>query len=112
MREILSAEQPCILCGQLLEIVTIDRDDDADVEHVRRERVEHSEQECLSFARLYAETWPCHAGTVSPAPQKAAKTAEKGACEVCSRLWFAHYPGCEMGPERALTRSGDQPLLF
>lgn len=90
MREILTAEQPCILCAQLLEVVTIDYDDDTHTEHVRRERVEHSEQDCLSFARLYSETWPVHA----------TKVPRNG------------HPAMEKGVARVLTRSGDAPLLF
>lgn len=64
MREILCAEQPCILCAQLLEIVTVYRDDDTDEEVIDRQRLEHSEQDCLTFARLYAETWPRHLRSV------------------------------------------------
>jgi hypothetical protein len=58
MREILSAEQPCILCGQLLEIVTIHRDEDSNEERIERDRVPHDAVACLSFLRLYQETWP------------------------------------------------------
>ncbi len=58
MREILSAEQPCILCGQLLEVVTVTRDDDTNEERVDRHNVPHPQEDCLSFLRLYRETWP------------------------------------------------------
>jgi ferredoxin len=58
MREILSAEQPCILCGQCLHIVTVMRDEDDGREIVARVDVPHSQENCLSFARLYSETWP------------------------------------------------------
>jgi hypothetical protein len=58
MREILSAEQPCILCGQLLEIVTVSVDPDTDEERIERDQVPHDASACLSFLRLYQETWP------------------------------------------------------
>jgi hypothetical protein len=58
MREILSAEQPCILCGQALEIVTVSMDDDTDEERIERDQVPHDARACLSFLRLYQETWP------------------------------------------------------
>lgn len=61
MREILSAEQPCILCGQLLEIVTVHRDDDTHEERVERHPVPHNEEDCLSFLKLYKESWPVSA---------------------------------------------------
>lgn len=63
MREIFSAEQPCILCGQMLEIVTVSRDDDTDEERIERERVPHDGDACLSFLRLYQEIWPVSART-------------------------------------------------
>jgi hypothetical protein len=58
MPEILSAEQPCILCGTLLEVVTISRDDLSGEERIDRTRVPHSEAECLRLFALYKETWP------------------------------------------------------
>ena len=90
MREILCAEQPCILCGQLLQIVSIHRDDDTNEEHVRRETVEHSEQDCLTFAKLYSETWPCHAPILRPTPQ----------------------PQALKGTDLRVARSGDSYLPF
>lgn len=119
MREILSAEQPCVLCGQLLEIVTIHQDDDTDEQHIRRERVEHSHEDCLSFARLYREMWPCHPGTVSPSPQGRSEESKPLACAECSALWGGHYSLCTLNPKRAreaeggaLTPSGDTHLLW
>lgn len=61
MREILSAEQPCILCGQLLEIVTVSRDDETSEERVDRHQLPHNADDCLSFLKLYQETWPVSA---------------------------------------------------
>lgn len=58
MSEILSAEQPCILCGTLLEVVTIHRDDLSGEERIERTPVGHSESECLRTAVLYKEIWP------------------------------------------------------
>lgn len=56
MREILSAEQPCILCGQALLIVTVYIE--GAEEKVRREDVPHDNDACLSFLRLQNEEWP------------------------------------------------------
>lgn len=56
MLEILSAEQPCILCGQALLIVTVYSE--GAEEKVRREDVPHDDAACLSFLRLQDETWP------------------------------------------------------
>lgn len=58
MREIVSAEQPCILCGQLLEFTVVLRDDETGREEVRRDRQPHPTEDCLSFHKLYRETWP------------------------------------------------------
>lgn len=58
MREILHAEQPCIICGTLLEVVTIHRDDDTGEERVERNRSVHSDRECARFRVLYSEEWP------------------------------------------------------
>lgn len=58
MREIISAEQPCILCGQLLEIVTVMYADGDEPERIERDRVPHDNSACLSFLRLYQEIWP------------------------------------------------------
>ena len=60
MREILSAEQPCILCGQALLIVTVYIE--GAEEKVRREDVPHDNEACLSFLRLQNETWPIRRG--------------------------------------------------
>ena len=56
MIEILSAEQPCILCGQALLVVTVYRE--GAEEKVRREDVPHDDDACLSFLRLQNEEWP------------------------------------------------------
>lgn len=56
MHEILSAEQPCILCGQALLIITVYVEDAT--EHVRREPVPHDDAQCLSFLKIQDETWP------------------------------------------------------
>lgn len=62
MHEILSTEQPCILCAQPLEVVTISRDTDTGEERVERTRLDHNESECLRVLRVYKEEWPvCHA---------------------------------------------------
>ncbi len=62
MTEILSAEQPCILCGSLLEIVTLHRNDDTNEERIERVPVGHSDSECRAMVRLYREIWPTSAG--------------------------------------------------
>ena len=59
MREILSAEQPCILCGQSLMIVTVYSKDSE--EQVRREPVPHDDEACISFLKLRDEEWPSRA---------------------------------------------------
>lgn len=56
--EILSAEQPCILCGQTLLIVTVHQDPDSGEEKTERTLLEHSEAECRSMIALYPEIWP------------------------------------------------------
>lgn len=56
MREILSAEQPCILCGQALLIVSIFSD--GKNEKATREWVQHDDDACLSFLKLRDEEWP------------------------------------------------------
>lgn len=58
MPEILSCEQPCIICGTPLEIVTILTDDLSGEERIERTRFPHSETECLRRFNLYRETWP------------------------------------------------------
>ena len=59
MQEILSAEQPCILCGQALLIVTVYRE--GAKEKVKREAVPHDDAACLSFLALRDEEWPTRA---------------------------------------------------
>lgn len=59
MREILSAEQPCILCGQALLIVTVYGE--GAEERVRREPVPHDDVACLAFLQLRDEEWPSRA---------------------------------------------------
>lgn len=56
MIEILSAEQPCILCGQALLIVTVYSE--GAEEKVRREPVPHDDAACLAFLQLRDEEWP------------------------------------------------------
>lgn len=57
--EILSAEQPCILCGQALLILTVYVDEGE--ERVRREPVPHDDRACLTFLSLRNEEWPYRA---------------------------------------------------
>lgn len=59
MLEILSAEQPCILCGQALLIVTVYVE--GAEEKVRRESVPHDDVACLAFLALRDEEWPTRA---------------------------------------------------
>lgn len=56
MHEILCAEQPCILCGQALLIITVYCE--GAEERVRREPVPHDDAACLSFLALRNEEWP------------------------------------------------------
>ena len=58
MIEILSAEQPCILCAQPLEVVTISRDSDTGEERTERTRLDHNEVTCRDTLRLYREAFP------------------------------------------------------
>lgn len=58
MIEILSAEQPCVLCGGLLEVVTIHRDPDTREERTERTRLDHNEHACRALLALYQESWP------------------------------------------------------
>lgn len=58
MPEILSTEQPCILCAQPLEVVTIHRDSDTGEERTERTRLDHNDYECRRVLRTYAEEWP------------------------------------------------------
>lgn len=58
MHEILSAEQPCILCGQCLEVVTICRDMDTGEERTERTRLDHDDVTCRNTLALYREAFP------------------------------------------------------
>lgn len=58
MLEILSAEQPCVLCAQPIEVVTWMRDPDTDEERIERTRLDHSDQTCAATLALYRETFP------------------------------------------------------
>jgi hypothetical protein len=58
MREILNAEQPCVLCGSLLSIVTWYLDECSGEEEIRREEIPHPTQECTRLLKLYREEWP------------------------------------------------------
>jgi hypothetical protein len=62
MLEILSAEQPCILCAQPVEIVTIYRDPDTGEERTERTRLDHDEVTCRETLALYTEAFPWHSG--------------------------------------------------
>ncbi len=63
MLEILSAEQPCILCGQPLEVVTLSRDIDTGEERTERTRLDHDEHTCRATLALYREAFPWHSAT-------------------------------------------------
>jgi hypothetical protein len=58
MLEILSAEQPCVLCAQPLEVVTISRDLDTGEERTERTRLDHNEVTCRDILKLYREAFP------------------------------------------------------
>jgi hypothetical protein len=58
MIEILSAEQPCILCGGLLEVVTLFRDPDTNEERIERHRIGHDDVTCAATLALYREAFP------------------------------------------------------
>lgn len=58
MHEILSVEQPCILCAQPMEVVTLHRDDDTGQERSERTRLDHSEELCRATLRLHREAFP------------------------------------------------------
>jgi hypothetical protein len=58
MREILSVEQPCILCGQPIFVVTVWRDHDSDHERTERTQLDHDETTCRATLELYGEAWP------------------------------------------------------
>jgi hypothetical protein len=58
MREILSVEQPCVLCGQALEVVTISRDDETGEEQIERTALLHTMGNCSEMRALMAERFP------------------------------------------------------
>lgn len=61
MREILSTEQPCILCGMALQVVTICRDDETGAESIERVDLPHDQGDCSRMLTLYPEVWPAYA---------------------------------------------------
>lgn len=61
MHEILSLEQPCILCAQPIEVVTISRDSDTNEERLERTRLDHNDQACAATLALYREAFPWQA---------------------------------------------------
>jgi hypothetical protein len=63
MLEILSAEQPCVLCAQPLEVVTISRDLDTGEQRTDRTRLDHNEETCRGILALYREAFPWTSGT-------------------------------------------------
>jgi hypothetical protein len=62
MHEILSAEQPCILCAQPLEVVTIHGDPDTGEERTERTRLDHNDETCRATLALYREAFPWTSG--------------------------------------------------
>jgi len=58
MHEILSVEQPCILCGGLLEVVSLHRDLDTGEERTERTRLDHNDHTCRATLALYREAFP------------------------------------------------------
>lgn len=58
MHEILSAEQPCILCAQPIEVVTLHRDTDTGEERTERTRLDHNDETCRATVALYREAFP------------------------------------------------------
>lgn len=61
MREILCTEQPCILCGMALQVVTMSRDDVTGEERIDRTNLPHDSAECARMVALYPEIWPVSA---------------------------------------------------
>jgi hypothetical protein len=59
MHEILSLEQPCILCAQPIEVLTVHRDSDTGEERIEKTRLDHSDVTCLRILRTYQEEFPC-----------------------------------------------------
>jgi hypothetical protein len=60
MLEILSAEQPCVLCAQPIFVVTFFRDDDTGEERIERTQLDHNDVACAQTLALYRETFPWH----------------------------------------------------
>lgn len=58
--EILSTEQPCILCGMALQVVTLSRNGETGQERIERVNLPHDEADCCRMLALYPETWPAH----------------------------------------------------
>lgn len=58
MHEILSLEQPCILCAQPIEVVTLHRDNDTGEERTERTRLDHNDETCRATLALYREVFP------------------------------------------------------
>jgi hypothetical protein len=58
MHEILSTEQPCILCAQPLHVVTITRDLDTGEERTERTDLDHNDETCRATLALYREAFP------------------------------------------------------
>jgi hypothetical protein len=63
MLEILSVEQPCILCAQPLEVVTISKCSITGDERIDRTRLDHNESACSATLELYREAFPWTSGT-------------------------------------------------
>lgn len=62
MHEILSVEQPCVLCAQPLEVVTVSLDRETGEERIERTTLDHSMRSCAATLRLYREAFPWHSG--------------------------------------------------
>jgi hypothetical protein len=58
MIEILSLEQPCILCAQPIEVVTLHRDQDTNEERRERTQLDHDDATCAATLALYKEAFP------------------------------------------------------
>jgi hypothetical protein len=58
MLEILTTEQPCILCAQPLEVVALYKDEVTGEEHIERSRLDHNDVECRRILALYREAFP------------------------------------------------------
>ena len=58
MHEILSVEQPCILCAMPLEVVTISKCSITGDERLDRTRLDHNDETCRATLALYREAFP------------------------------------------------------